>query len=158
RDAPRRAGAVRLRPDPGARHALLRQLRPEGAGMSHDFLERAAVLRETVLTYFASYPDEAVVTPRPNLPGGVDVELSGQLAARFDSVSVAQRGGSRLLRLLFHRDYAAIAPEYELVAPGSPVLRIMQNDLAGHSAFTRSAVPVNVAGDVDDLRVFGFEV
>ena len=128
--------------------------------MSQDFLNRAQLLQDTVLTYFASYPAEAVVVPRSNLPGVFDVELSGQLAARFDSVSAPIPGGNgqRHLRLVFHRDYAAIAPGYELVAPGSPVLRIMQNDLAEQASYTRSAVAISASGTLSDFEAFGIEV
>jgi hypothetical protein len=128
--------------------------------MTARFAIHTQTLQQTVLDYFASFDREAVVHINPRLPAALDVELSGQLANRFEGVSRPLPGSPprRRLRLLFNREYAVVASDYELVAPGSPVLRIMVNDLAVGAPFTRSALLLNIAGDFGDLDAAGVQV
>src|SRR5262245_25127548 len=124
------------------------------------FQSRPQLLQQTVLRYFAGHPGEAQVTTRPDLGGAVEVELSGQLATRFESVALPLPRDStrRQLRLLFQREYAAIAPGWELVAPGSQVLQLMLNELTSGSEYARTAVLFHVVGDLGDLAAQGVKV
>ena len=124
------------------------------------FTTRSREVQDMVLAYFRSCGNEADVSPKPAIPGAVDVVLRGALATRFESVAVPQQGqpGVRLLRLLFDREFAAIAPGYELIAPRSHVLRLIQNELAGRAGFTRSAAIFNLDGSFSDLRALGITI
>jgi hypothetical protein len=125
--------------------------------MTTGFTTRSRDVQEMVLAYFRSCGSEAEVSPKPGIPGAVDVVLRGALATRFETVAVPQQGqpSVRLLRLLFDREFAAIAPGYELIAPRSHVLRLIQNELAGRAGFTRSAAIFNLDGSFSDLRALG---
>ncbi len=125
--------------------------------MTTGFTTRSRDLQEMVLAYFRSCGSEAEVLPKPGIPGAVDVVLRGALATRFETVAVPHQGqpGMRLLRLLFDREFAAIAPGYELVAPRNHVLRLIQNDLAERAGFTRSAAIFNLDENFSDLRELG---
>lgn len=125
--------------------------------MTTGFTTGSRDLQEMVLAYFRSCGSEAEVSPKPDIPGTVVVKLWGALATRFETVAVPQQGqpGMRLLRLLFDREFAAIAPGYELIAPRSHVLRLIQNELAGRAGFTRSAAIFNLDGNFSDLRALG---
>jgi hypothetical protein len=124
------------------------------------FQSRPQLLQQTVLRYFAGHPGEAHVTMRPDLGGAVEVELEGQLANRFESIALPapHDAARRQLRLLFQREYAAVAPGWELVAPGSPVLSLMLNELTSGSEYTRTAVLFHVNGDMSDLTSQGVKV
>ena len=128
--------------------------------MTAEAIHRTQLIQQTVLAYFRAQPDEAVVRPRPQLPALVEVELRGQLAAKFESASESLDGdpARRILRLLFDRQYASVAHRYELVAPGSPLLRLMLNDLAETAPFTRSAVLFNIDGNYQDLQQLGVDI
>jgi hypothetical protein len=125
--------------------------------MTTRFTTRSRQLQEMVLAYFRSCGSEAEVSPKPGIPSAVDVVLRGALAARFEAVTVPLQGqsGVRLLRLLFDREFAAIAPGYELIAPRSHILRLIQNELAGRASFTRSGAIFNLDGSFSDLRALG---
>lgn len=128
--------------------------------MISECVDRSHFLQQTVLAYFRSYPEDATIVPRPNLPCMVDVELRGQLAAKFETVSDPLDGdpSRRQLRLLFDRAYAPIAHSYELISPGSPILRLMLNDLAETGAFTRSGVMFNIDRNYGDLQQLGIQI
>ncbi len=125
--------------------------------MTTGFTTRARDVQDMVLTYFRSCGNEAEISPKQAIPGAVDILLRGALATRFETVAVPHSGqpGVLLLRLLFDRDFAAIAPGYELIAPRSHVLRLIQNELAGRAGFTRSAAIFNLDGSFSDLRALG---
>lgn len=125
--------------------------------MTTEFSTRSKALQEIVLGYFRSCDGEAVVSPKPDMPGAVDVELRGSLASRFETVSVPQQGqsGVRLLRLLFDREFAAIATGYELIAPRSHVLRLIRNELSGRAEYSRSGAIFNLDSSFSDLSTLG---
>jgi hypothetical protein len=128
--------------------------------MTTGFTTRSREIQELVLAYFRSCGNEAKVLPVQDIPSAVEIVLRGGLATRFETVSVPEQGqpGVRRLRLLFDRNLAAIAPGYELVAPRSHVLRLIQNSLAARATFTRSAAHFNLDGTFSDLEALGITV